>query len=145
MFYFVYFIYLRALKDKFASMEEKLQRLEKDFEATGLALQQDIQCCKTLYSEFVKQILEASEFLSLDVVQGNLELPKFKWLEQSLQIRSEIEFVNENNGSKFSQQCQEPREPSERVDLGPTFTPTFTPANNVDSDSEYESAIMVTF
>ena len=68
-------------------MKDKLKALEDLFEETGSKLKRDFDLCKSLHCDFVKQILEASEFLSLDVVQGKLEIPKFGWVADTLQIR----------------------------------------------------------
>lgn len=76
-------------------MEEKIEALESRFEETGLLLKRDVERCRRLYGEFVEQILEVREFLSLDVVQEELEIPNIWPLKDTLQDRTGIEYSTE--------------------------------------------------
>ena len=123
-------------------MKDKLKALETLFEETGSTLKRDIDRCKSLHRDFVKQILEESEFLSLDVVHVKLEIPKLNWLEESLQIRgvdyATKQFVPgvlpEDAGSNGVAEGTEKRS----FNVGPDLTPQ----DDTENEKDY-SVLMV--
>ena len=120
-------------------MKDKLETLERLFEETGSILRRDVDRCKSLYGEFVKQILDASELLSLDVVQGKLEIPKFGWLEESLQIRSEVEYAIEKSvpRSLLGEEQSITRKHTENVKSELNEGPDITPQDDIGIEGDY--------
>lgn len=139
--HFIQFIPIFAIV-QFLVMEDKLQILEKFYQDTGLTLHKDVLRCKSLLAEFVQQISEASELLSLDVVYG--ESPKFDWLKECLQKRIEVKFFDERNESDLLRGDQNQVNESQ---TGQITHPDYSQENvaeNCYTDEEYDSVMMVT-
>ena len=130
-------------------MEDRLKTLENVYQETGSIFTNDVKRCKSLYTEFVEGILDASEFLELNVVREKFALPKFCWLEESLQIRNEVGCSNGWAKSKISGEERDQSGVAEGsretdIDEGQNVNPT--PKNleeQGDGNKEYESLVMV--
>ena len=130
-----------SLKTQPDNMEEKIEALESRYEETGLLLKRDVERCRRLYGEFVAQILEVREFLSLDVVEEELEIPNVWPPKGILQGRNGIDYSTEGSRIFPEKETSDSTEEGTGKAGGSTGL-DLTPQDDFDMEEE-KSVIMV--